>query len=213
MLFTRAGNRTDCTLALDNHATVDNAYVDLTLRGTRSNSRPDPFDPTPDAFPVDPWLDVSANGTKEWSFDSSRFGPLGHTTKFSDGSSSSSVVLGENGSYSLSFDVPSQAEIVNATITMSCDPQPYLAHAYQLTDNNWSDGEEGLLAGDTAHHPWQMAHLDWSSTADSDPRQSAETRRELFSRFADTPTLVIGGHFSAGHIRRKGDAFSFVPVG
>ena len=76
-----------------------------------------------------------------------------------------------------------------------------------------SDGEEGLLTGDVAHHPCQMAHLDWSSTADSDPRQSAETRRELFSRFADTPTLVIGGHFSAGHIRRKGDAFSFVPVG
>ena len=32
-----------------------------------------------------------------------------------------------------------------------------------------SDGEEGLLTGDVAHHPCQMAHLDWSSTADSDP--------------------------------------------
>ena len=67
-----------------------------------------------------------------------------------------------------------------------------------------SDGEEGLLTGDVAHHPCQMAHLDWSSTADSDPKQSAETRRELFSRFADTPTLVIGGHFNAGHIKREG---------
>jgi hypothetical protein len=61
-----------------------------------------------------------------------------------------------------------------------------------------------------AHHPCQMAHLDWSSTADSDPVQSAVTRREIFSRFADTATLVIGGHFSAGHIRRDGDAFKFV---
>ena len=50
-----------------------------------------------------------------------------------------------------------------------------------------------------------MAHLDWSSTADSDPKQSVVTRRELFSRFADTPTLVIGGHFSAGHIKRDGE--------
>jgi glyoxylase-like metal-dependent hydrolase (beta-lactamase superfamily II) len=76
-----------------------------------------------------------------------------------------------------------------------------------------SDGEEALLTGDVAHHPCQMAHLDWSSTADSDVRQSAETRRELFSRFADTPTLVIGGHFNAGHIRRDGEAFRFIALG
>jgi hypothetical protein len=52
-----------------------------------------------------------------------------------------------------------------------------------------------------------MAHLDWSSNFDSDPVQSIGTRRDLFSRFADTPTLVIGGHFSAGHIKRDGTAF------
>jgi glyoxylase-like metal-dependent hydrolase (beta-lactamase superfamily II) len=73
-----------------------------------------------------------------------------------------------------------------------------------------SDGEEGLLTGDVAHHPCQMAHLDWSSTADSDPHQSAETRRALFSRFSDRPVLVIGGHFDAGHIQRDGDAFKFI---
>jgi len=72
-----------------------------------------------------------------------------------------------------------------------------------------SDGEEGLLSGDVAHHPCQMAHLDWSSTVDFDPVQSAVTRRQLFGRFADTPTLVIGGHFGAGRIRRDGDAFKF----
>jgi glyoxylase-like metal-dependent hydrolase (beta-lactamase superfamily II) len=73
-----------------------------------------------------------------------------------------------------------------------------------------SDGEEALLTGDVAHHPCQMAHLDWPSTADSDPVQAAVTRRQLFARFADTPTLVIGGHFDAGYIRRDGDAFKFI---
>ena len=73
-----------------------------------------------------------------------------------------------------------------------------------------SAGEEALLTGDVAHHPCQMAHLDWSSTADSDPVQSIVTRRELFARFGDKPVLVIGGHFNAGHIQRDGDAFKFV---
>jgi glyoxylase-like metal-dependent hydrolase (beta-lactamase superfamily II) len=73
-----------------------------------------------------------------------------------------------------------------------------------------SAGKEGLLTGDVAHHPCQMAHLDWASTADSDPVQSTATRRELFGRFADTPTLVIGGHFNAGRIQRDGKAFKYV---
>jgi len=73
-----------------------------------------------------------------------------------------------------------------------------------------SEGEEGLLTGDAAHHPCQMAHFDWSSTADSDPVQSTATRRQLFSRFADRPTLVIGGHYNAGRIERDGDAFKFI---
>ena len=57
------------------------------------------------------------------------------------------------------------------------------------------------------HHPCQMAHLDWASTADSDPAQSTQTRRELFSRFAGTPTLILGGHFLGGRIVRDGEAF------
>ena len=76
-----------------------------------------------------------------------------------------------------------------------------------------SDGEQALLSGDVAHHPCQMAHLDWCSVVDTDTAQSAETRHKVFSRFADTPTLVIGGHFSAGHIRRDGDGFRFVALG
>jgi glyoxylase-like metal-dependent hydrolase (beta-lactamase superfamily II) len=76
-----------------------------------------------------------------------------------------------------------------------------------------SEDEQALLTGDVAHHPCQIAHLDWSSTVDSDTAQSPVTRRELFSRFADTPTLVIGGHFGAGRIKRDGEAFRFIALG
>ena len=70
-----------------------------------------------------------------------------------------------------------------------------------------SQGEEGLLLGDVAHHPCQMAHLGWSSTFDSDPAQAASTRELLFGQLAGTKTLVIGGHFDPGYVVREGDAF------
>jgi glyoxylase-like metal-dependent hydrolase (beta-lactamase superfamily II) len=102
--------------------------------------------------------------------------------------------------------VPSDARLCDE-ITLIPTPGHSPGH---MSIHIQSDGEEGLLTGDVAHHPCQMAHLDWSSTADSDSVQSAVTRRELFSRFADTPTLVIGGHFSAARIRRDGNAFKFI---
>ena len=72
-----------------------------------------------------------------------------------------------------------------------------------------SQGEEAVLTGDVAHHPCQMAHLDWASTFDSDPVQSTHTRRELFSDLASKPTLVIGGHFIGGQIVKDGATFRF----
>jgi len=72
-----------------------------------------------------------------------------------------------------------------------------------------SAGAEALLTGDAAHHPVQMAHPDWASTADSDPALSTHSRRTLFARFADTPTMVIGGHYGAGYLKRDGDAWRF----
>jgi glyoxylase-like metal-dependent hydrolase (beta-lactamase superfamily II) len=70
-----------------------------------------------------------------------------------------------------------------------------------------SRGEEALLIGDVAHHPCQLARLDWSSTVDSDPQQAIRTRHDLFSRFTGTPARILGGHFTGGAIVRDGDAF------
>ena len=90
-------------------------------------------------------------------------------------------------------------------------PDPAGSEAGSIAANFFNDsgGEQALLSGDVAHHPCQMAHLDWCSVVDTDIVQSAASRHKVFSRFADTPTLVIGGHFSAGHIKRDGDAFKF----
>lgn len=73
-----------------------------------------------------------------------------------------------------------------------------------------SKGEEALITGDFIHHPCQLARPDWAAIVDYDKSQSTQTRKDVFSRLAGTPTLVIGTHFAtptAGHIVRDGDAF------
>jgi glyoxylase-like metal-dependent hydrolase (beta-lactamase superfamily II) len=73
-----------------------------------------------------------------------------------------------------------------------------------------SDGKEALITGDFVHHPCQIAHPDWSSTADSDPAAARQTRERMLTALADTPILVIGTHFAgrtAGHVVPDGDAF------
>ena len=73
-----------------------------------------------------------------------------------------------------------------------------------------SNGEEAMITGDFIHHPCQFAHPEWSSSFDTDPVQSAQTRREIFDKYADTPTLIIGTHFATptdGHLKRDGDAY------
>jgi glyoxylase-like metal-dependent hydrolase (beta-lactamase superfamily II) len=73
-----------------------------------------------------------------------------------------------------------------------------------------SRGEEALITGDFVHHPCQIAHPDWDTTADSDPAQGIRTRWQMFERLAGTPVLVIGTHFAgatAGRIVREGGTF------
>ena len=73
-----------------------------------------------------------------------------------------------------------------------------------------SQGEEALITGDFMHHPCQIAHPDWSSTADSDPAMARQTRERMLQELSERPVLVIGTHFAgatAGHIVKDGDAY------
>ncbi|MFU8817305.1 MAG: MBL fold metallo-hydrolase [Pseudomonadales bacterium] len=73
-----------------------------------------------------------------------------------------------------------------------------------------SQGEEAVITGDMIHHPCQIIHPEWSSTADWDQDQSALTRQAFLQRYGDGPVLVIGTHFAAptaGTIVRDGDSY------
>ena len=73
-----------------------------------------------------------------------------------------------------------------------------------------SRGERGVITGDIFHHPCQIARADWCATADLSQTEALATRRQFLENVADTPTLVIGTHFSAvtaGRIARDGATF------
>jgi glyoxylase-like metal-dependent hydrolase (beta-lactamase superfamily II) len=102
-----------------------------------------------------------------------------------------------------------------------------VAQTHKVTDEVWleptpghtpghvsvhiaSAGEEAVITGDMIHHPCQIAHPEWSSSADWNQDASANTRDGFLDRYADRPVLIIGTHFAAptaGHIVRDGDTF------
>lgn len=76
-----------------------------------------------------------------------------------------------------------------------------------------SNGKRAMITGDFAHHPCQMAHPEWSSTADFDAAAAEATRHRIFGELAGEPVLVIGTHFAgptAGHVVRDGKTFKLV---
>lgn len=73
-----------------------------------------------------------------------------------------------------------------------------------------SKGEQAVITGDMMHHPIQLAVPAQEGRFDMDKTAAAQTRVDFVNRFSDTPTLVIGSHFSdpsAGHIVRDGAAW------
>tara|TARA_B100000900_G_C20544962_1_gene702114 strand:- start:163 stop:1071 length:909 start_codon:yes stop_codon:yes gene_type:complete len=73
-----------------------------------------------------------------------------------------------------------------------------------------SKGESAIITGDMLHHPCQIVHPDWSTTADTDQSMAAATRTEFLQQYSDQPVLVIGTHFAAptaGHIVKDGLAY------
>lgn len=75
-----------------------------------------------------------------------------------------------------------------------------------------SDGERILVAGDTFHHPCQIAHPDWDDLADSNPGAAAAARKQILADIADTATRLIGSHFcqpSFGTVTTDGASYRF----
>ena len=58
-------------------------------------------------------------------------------------------------------------------------------------------GERGVILGDVSHVPAQFQETDWSPRADTNPKRSRATRRQLMDRIERDASLVISGHYPA----------------
>ena len=69
-----------------------------------------------------------------------------------------------------------------------------------------SGGVRALMTGDVFHHPMQLRHPDWASTADDDLDRAARTRRALFDEAATQGLLLAPSHLSEplGHVVSRG---------
>jgi len=76
-----------------------------------------------------------------------------------------------------------------------------------------SGGRSFVIAGDTMHHPCQIARPHWATETDFDREQSTATRRLFFRDLAGSGILVAGTHFcspSFGTIEQGGDGDGYV---
>ena len=59
-----------------------------------------------------------------------------------------------------------------------------------------SQGERGIILGDSIHHPAQVHNTEWSPRVDSDAGLARRTRASLMERLEREGSLAIAGHFA-----------------
>ncbi len=86
-------------------------------------------------------------------------------------------------------------------------------HVYAITNGPMTVVNTGDLAH---HHAVMLGRPDWEFAFDTDPAQSARTRRRMLERIATDRHHMLSYHFpwpGLGHVARQGEAFRWVPAG
>jgi glyoxylase-like metal-dependent hydrolase (beta-lactamase superfamily II) len=76
-------------------------------------------------------------------------------------------------------------------------------------------GSDALITGDMIHSPLQARYPELGMRADFDSTEAGKSRRKVFERFCDSPTLMCMAHFpspSMGKIARWGEGFKFISI-
>jgi glyoxylase-like metal-dependent hydrolase (beta-lactamase superfamily II) len=79
-----------------------------------------------------------------------------------------------------------------------------------------SEGRTLVNTGDLAHHHILLLRRpQWEFAYDTDPKQSAQSRRRMLDRLAAEKPQAVFFHFpwpGIGHVRREGESFGWVPT-
>jgi glyoxylase-like metal-dependent hydrolase (beta-lactamase superfamily II) len=73
-----------------------------------------------------------------------------------------------------------------------------------------SKGAEALFVGDSVHHPMQVYRVDWSTSACTDQKAAAVSRRRLLESCCARGSVLLPAHFAApygGRIKEAGENF------
>lgn len=83
--------------------------------------------------------------------------------------------------------------------------------AVDITDGH----ERAVIIGDASHHPLHVAHPDWASPLDWNPRLATESRNRLYDQAAEDRRLVLGGHWEHpgwGRVERHAGRRVYRPI-
>jgi glyoxylase-like metal-dependent hydrolase (beta-lactamase superfamily II) len=107
-------------------------------------------------------------------------------------------------------DIVKSAHAFNDLVTLIPTPGHTIDH-YSVQVGK--SGADAIITGDMIHSPLQARYPEMGMMADYDSKQAGESRRQLFGRVCDTPTLMCTAHFpspSTGRVVRRNDAFDIV---
>jgi hypothetical protein len=150
-------------LTLPSNALVINASMELGAM---------PHTPGGVDYPLEPKMDIGADGSVEWAFKGFAYGAMGYQNAFHDGRTASSA-------YNLSFGaqeekflrtrIPTNASIVRASMSVGGWPAPFWRDPVKVTPGTGSPGENSPAFFDAGDRLWTTwASKDPSITDGSD---------------------------------------------
>ena len=184
MQFPQAGKQT-ATINMDVDSVVFNASVDAS---------PLPYTPGGLDYPTDPYIDIGADGTKEWGYSGIGYGRWGLQDVFNDNSTEVTLnYQNENDTRDLRFKLPKGAQILGGSFTTGGWPEPYWGPDYVISNpSTKSKGESSPVLMPFGNKLYEF----WVS---EDPTLTNNTNSDIVYKYYDGKTWSKAYDLSPPH--------------